>query len=175
MPNLAALHFRSLTLVSSLLPSADCLDLLVVRVSVPMLLLAGRGVLFCSTLGRLMLPSAVHIGVYVVLHLLCGDWPSLWSIGPTMFLQVPAQHSWPLMLPHCSIASGCSYSQSLQFVFPHVTVLLAHHQFIHRFETLHKLNPRVSRLYNGVLVPSDTCLNHSTPLHNAAPIKRSLP
>ena len=94
-----------------------------------MSLLAGRGVLLCSTLGRLVLLSAVRIGVYVVLHPLCGDWPSLWSIGPTMFLQVPARHSWPLTLPHHSITSGCSYCRSLQSVFPHVTVLLAHHLF----------------------------------------------
>ena len=127
VPNLAALHFQSLTPVSSLLPSANHLDLSVVRVSVPMSLLAGRGVLLCSTSGRPVLPSTVRIGVYVVLHPLCGDWPSLWSIGLTMFLRVPTQHSWPLMLPHCSIASGCFYCRSLQFVFLHVTVLLAHH------------------------------------------------
>ena len=128
MPNLAALHFQSLTPVSSSLPSADHLDLSAVRVFTPMLLLAGRGVLLCSTSGHPVLPSAVCIGVYVVLHLLCGDWPSLWSIGPMMFLRVPAWHSWPLMLPHRSITSGCSYCWSLRSVFPHVTALLAHHQ-----------------------------------------------
>ena len=30
--------------------------------------------------------------------------------------------------------------------------------FIRKFETLRKLNPRVSGLYKGVSVPSDTCL-----------------
>ena len=96
-----------------------------------MLLLAGRGVLLCSTSGRPVLPSTVRIGVYVVLHPLCGDWPSLWSIGPTMFLRVPARHSWPLMLPHRSIALGRSYHWLLQSVFPHVTALLAHHRLSH--------------------------------------------
>ena len=124
MPNLAALHFQSLTPVSSSLPSANRLDLSAVRVFVPMSLLAGRGVLLCSTSGRLVLLSAVRIGVYVVLHPLCGDWPSLWSNGLMMFLRVPARNSWPLMLPHCSITLGRSYRQSLQSVFPHVTVLL---------------------------------------------------
>ena len=104
-----------------------CYRLPVVRVFVPMWLLAGRGVLLCSTLGCPVLLSAVCIGVYVVLHLLCGDWPSLWSIGLTMFLRVPTQHSWPLMLPHCSITSGRSYRRSLWSVFPHVTALLVHH------------------------------------------------
>ena len=126
MPNLTALHFRSLTLVSSLLPSADRLDLSAIRVFVPMSLLARREVLLYSTSDCLVLSSAVHIGVYVVLHPLCGDWPSLWSIGPTMFLQVPTQHSWLLTLPHRSIALGHSYHQSLWSVFLHVTVLLAH-------------------------------------------------
>ena len=126
VPNLAALHFQSLTPVSSSLPSADHLDLPVIRVFAPMSLLAGREVLLCSTLSCLVLPSAIYIGVYVVLHPLCGDWPSLWSIGPMMFLQVPAQHSWPLTLPYCSIASGCSYRWLLWSVFPHVTALLAH-------------------------------------------------
>ena len=92
-----------------------------------MSLLAGRGVLLCSTSGRPVIPSAVCIGVYVVLHPLCGDWPSLWSIGPTMFLRVPARHSWPLTLPHHSIASGHSYHRSLRSIFLHVTALLAHH------------------------------------------------
>ena len=90
-----------------------CYRLPVVRVFVPMWLLAGRGVLLCSTSGRPVLLSAVRIGVYVVLHPLCGDWPSLWSIGPTMFLRVPAWHSWPLTLPHHSTALGCSYHWSL--------------------------------------------------------------
>ena len=36
-------------------------------------------------------------------------------------------------------------------------------QFIYGFETLHKLNPRVSRLYNGVSVSSNTCL--TIPVH----------
>ena len=127
MPNLAALRFRSLTPVSSSLPSADRLSLSAGRVYAPVSLLAGRGVLLCSTSGRPVLPSAVRIGVYMVLHPLCGDWPSLWSIGPTMFLRVPARHSWPLTLPHRSIASGRSYRRSLRSVFPHVTALLAHH------------------------------------------------
>ena len=127
VPNLAALHFQSLTPVSSSLPSADHLDLSIVRVFTPMSLLAGRGVLLCSTSGRPVLPSTIRIGVYVVLHLLCGDWPSLWSNGPTMFLRVPTWHSWPLMLSHRSIASGCFYRWSLRSVFLHVTALLAHH------------------------------------------------
>ena len=97
------------------------------RIITPMSLLAGRGVLLCSTSGRLVLLSAIRIGVYVVLHPLYGDWPSLWSIGPTMFLRVPARHSWPLTLPHRSIALGRSYHRSLQSVFPCVTALLAHH------------------------------------------------
>ena len=92
-----------------------------------MSLLAGRGVLLCSTLGHPVLPSAIRIGVYVVLHLLCGNWPSLWSIGPMMFLRVPAQHSWPLTLPHRSIALGRSYCWSFRSIFPHVTALLVHH------------------------------------------------
>ena len=129
--NLIALHFQSLTPVSSSLPSADCLGLSAVRVHMPMLLLAGRGVLLCSTLGRPVLSSAVHIGVYVVLHLLCGDWPSLWFIGLMMFLWVSAWQSWLLMLPLHSIASGHSYCYVLMplVLFPDcrlITILLSH-------------------------------------------------
>ena len=126
VPNLTTLRFRSLTLVSSSLPSADHLGLSAIRVHAPMSLLAGRGVLLCSTSGHSVPPSTVHIGVYVVLHPLCGDWPSLWFIGPTMFLRVSARCSWPLTLLLRSITSSCSYHQSLQSVFPHVTALLVH-------------------------------------------------
>ena len=77
VPNLAALRFRSLTPVSNSLSSAGRVGLSAVRVVMPMSLLAGWGVLLCSALGRPVLPSAVRIGVYVVLHPLCGDWPSL--------------------------------------------------------------------------------------------------
>lgn len=63
VPNLAALCFRSLTLVSYSGSLADRLDLSVVRVSTPMVLLAKGGVLHCSTLGCPMLPSAIRFGI----------------------------------------------------------------------------------------------------------------
>ena len=86
VPNLAVSHFWSLTLVSDLGTSADHISLLAVRVSTSMLLLAGWGVLLVLLWVTQFSRALFALRFNVVLHPLCGDWPSLWSSGPMMSL-----------------------------------------------------------------------------------------
>ena len=88
VPNFATLCFQSLTLVSNLGMSADHVGLLAVRVSTLMLLLAGWEVLLVLLWVAQCSQVLSALGFNVVLHLLCGDWPSPWSFSLTTWMSL---------------------------------------------------------------------------------------